>query len=381
MLICQYFPLCLKLLTPISILWGLSIMPIRTDKTITQSIDIVRTILSEDESTWIPIKLRLFSELKGSIVSIEELSVQCSDAKLCLPWKVQWNEIPLLPGTCVDEQEAYCGITNMTAGWSSEHLSPILRQNIEEFAFSVLQQLYIRAKKEMMKSKKILETYSPHLKKFYVGDQIIACMMISSDDENNGEDDHREETCALIDFVQYLLRNESTLLLLEYFSDATYEKLLCNDIDLLVGPEKETFPLQVSVMTSVYEPRRLMKVIPLSAVCNMIMYFQVLEQNNHITLMSNNDDTCPEVFVKIPRNISTTVCVHVKISHCVHLKMYDEQSNRNESSICLRNLHPETIVRSHHFVSSETEEEFEKVLQDYKDINSLKCSKSISIKV
>ena len=360
-------------------------MPIHFDEKVSHTTTVVKDVIPQSKEMWVPVELDKLLEHKGTFISIDNLTVRLTSDNKFLPWIASWNNIQLLP--CVtqskdnlksefDTSQGYHGYTNLTDGWNSAQLPQILRKNIEEFAFSTLQQNYMELKREFIHNRKINEKYADHMERFYMDEMRreggIECIMISSNDEEGASKG------PLIAFIYALLQNESTLKLLEYFSTSIYEKLFKYGLNLEPGPNQEHFPLNLPVKISKCAPCELLKVIPMLAVKNVVMFFQELEQNNYLYYIPEKEFSSPIVHVLVPPETSMKILVELKFSHGIGWKDSIGITIADPPILLLNDLNYQAMARSHRFISHETEEQLESVLKKYEGIADMKFSKRIS---
>lgn len=359
-------------------------MPIHFDEKVSHVITVVKEIIPHSKEMWVPIELCKLLEHKGTFISIDNLTVRLTSDNHVLPWIVNWNNIPLLPciinsrdylKSDIDTSQGYHGYTNLTEGWDSSKLPQVLKRNIEEFAFSTFQSNYMELKREFIHNRKISEKYADHIERFYMDEMRreggIECIMISSNEENGSKG-------PLVAFIYALLQNDSTLKLLEYFSNPIYEKLFKYGLNLEPGPNQEHFPLHLPVKISKCSPCELLKVIPMSAVKNVVMFFQELEQNNYLYYISEKEFASPIVHVLVPPETAMKVLVELKFSHGIGWKNSMGMASNDPPMLLLNDLNYQAMARSHSFISYESEEQLESVLKKYEGIANMKCTKRIS---
>ena len=335
-------------------------MPVNFDTDVRQFMKVWRTISDQDEARNIVIPLEeLVEDHRGSFISIEKINVTVKDG-LCLEWAARFKDKMLVPGM---KGSNWTSVTNVGEGFDVSALSETLRENVQDYSFSVLKTLYEEAKPDM-DSKQKRKGASYEFRTFYLDgfrqEGGVDCMLLSQNLDSllDESSDH-----PLVHFVNYLLENESTSRLLEYFSDPHYDALFKYGVELSNNATK-SFPMTTSIrLKSANSPCETVSVLPMEALRKMGRYLQELENKNHLLYIDEKQKECPMVVLKVPAKTETQVIVDIEFLMGLGYTASRLQLPEAQLQSVFTDLNPVVMANYYNLATQETEEQLEVVLE------------------
>lgn len=334
-----------------------------------------RVICAHDESRKVKIPLnQIVQDHSGSFLSLQKLEVNVN-SDLCLPWVARYRDRYFVPKMTAGD---FTGITGMY-NYDAARMPDTLSNNVRAYSFSVLKGLYDDAKQEIQQLQQQQlprKKGAPYeMKTFFLNgfrqEGGVECMLLpdcslSVEDGNNH---------PLVDFVNYVLGNESTCKLLEYFSDHFYDTLYKFGVELHNSEAERTFPKSTSVrLKSPNAPSESVLVLPMGAVRKIGKYLDELERNcNMVYILEDQQEPSPTVSIRVPAKTEVEVVIEMELLSAVGLNDYDDVENSRLTQLLheqgdeklsgiFPELNPVVMARYYELVTRDTGEQLEDVV-------------------